>query len=88
MENLELLFIIIFLLCIILSMVISIIKFYSIKEDKSILTSKTIFVHLDGKKKRDIWFSGFGFVSIKGECDIDCKVLESTEVYFTNAIIG
>ena len=59
-----------------------------VESEASKMKYKTIFVHLDGKKKRDIWFSGFGFVSIKGECDIDCKVLESTEVYFTNAIIG
>ena len=49
---------------------------------------KEIFVRLDGKKKRDVWFSGFGFISIKGACDIKVKVLESTEVYFTDAIIG
>jgi ribosome biogenesis GTPase YqeH len=49
---------------------------------------KVLFAHFDGKKKRDIWFSGFGFVSIKGECDIDIKVIDSTEVYYTDAIIG
>ena len=49
---------------------------------------KILFAHFDGKKKRDIWFSGFGFVSIKGECDIDIKVIDSTEVYYTDAIIG
>ena len=59
MENLELLFIIIFLLCIILSMVISIIKFYSIKEDKSILTSKTIFVHSRLLQNIFLWFFFF-----------------------------
>lgn len=57
-------------------------------EEASNMKYRTLYVHLDGKKKRDVWFSGFGFVSIIGECDIEVKVLESTEVYFTNAIIG
>lgn len=66
MENLELLFIIIFLLCIILSMVISIIKFYSIKEDKSILTSKTIFVHSRLLQNIFLWFFLIVFLLIMG----------------------
>ena len=59
-----------------------------LEAEASKMKYKTLFVHLDGKRKRDVWFSGFGFVSVIGECDIEVKVLESTEVYFTNAIIG
>ena len=44
--------------------------------------------NIDGKFKKDLWFSGFGFISIKGKCTIKVKVLENTEVYVTNAIIG
>lgn len=41
----------------------------------------------DGAKKKDIWFSGFGFISIVGKCTITVKYLENTEVYITDAII-
>ncbi|MBQ9520470.1 MAG: ribosome biogenesis GTPase YqeH [Acholeplasmatales bacterium] len=42
---------------------------------------------LDGQKKKTVWFSGFGFVEIKGKCNIEIKRIENTEVYITNAII-
>ena len=48
---------------------------------------KTLHFKVDGKKKIDIWFSGFGFVAVSGACEITVKVLKSTEVYFTDAII-
>lgn len=44
-------------------------------------------IELDGKGKKDIWFSGFGFVSVIGKCKIRIKYLENTEVFVTNAII-
>ena len=43
---------------------------------------------LDGKRKQDIWFSGFGFVSVIGKCKVRVKYLDKTEVYVTDAIIG
>lgn len=43
---------------------------------------------LDGSKKKDIWFSGFGFISIIGKCECRVKYLENTEVFVTDAIIG
>ena len=43
---------------------------------------------LDGKRKKDIWFSGFGFISIKGKCRIRVKYLDKTEVFITDGIIG
>ncbi len=41
----------------------------------------------DGKMKKDIWFSGFGFVSIIGKCHVRIKHIENNEVKVTNAII-
>ena len=38
--------------------------------------------------KKDLWFSGFGFVQIIGNCEISLKRLDKTEVYLTSAIIG
>lgn len=38
--------------------------------------------------KKDIWFSGFGFVQIIGDCSVKIKHIDKTEVYVTNAIIG
>jgi hypothetical protein len=49
---------------------------------------KELYFSFDGKSKKDLWFSGFGFISIKGKCNIKVKVLKNTEVYVTNAIIG
>lgn len=42
----------------------------------------------DGKRKKDIWFSGFGFVSIIGACKVKVTYIDNTEVYVTNGIIG
>ena len=57
------------------------------KEKANIKYNELEFI-FDGKNKKDIWFSGFGFVSIKGKCKVRVKVLDKTEVYVTNAIIG
>ena len=57
-------------------------------EEKDNIKYKNINIKLDGNKKMAIWFSGFGFVEVIGKCDIDIKVIENTEVYVTNAIIG
>ena len=59
-----------------------------VKEELDNIKYKDIIIDLDGKMKKDIWFSGFGFVEIIGKCNINIKVLENTEVYVTNAIIG
>ena len=45
-----------------------------------------IVYNINGKK--DIWFSGFGFVQINGNAKVKVKHLDQTEVYLTNAIIG
>ena len=45
-------------------------------------------IKLDGKKKVDLWFSGYGFISIIGKCELKVTYIENTEVYITNAIIG
>lgn len=42
----------------------------------------------DGKRKKDIWFSGFGFISIVGACKCKITYIDKTEVYVTNGIIG
>lgn len=57
-------------------------------EETSKLDYKELTFTFDGKIKKDLWFSGFGFISIKGKCNIKVKVLKNTEVYVTNAIIG
>lgn len=57
-------------------------------DEKDNIKYKEINVKLDGKKKKDIWFSGFGFAEIIGKCEIDIKVIDNTEVYVTDAIIG
>ncbi|MBQ9124713.1 MAG: ribosome biogenesis GTPase YqeH [Acholeplasmatales bacterium] len=44
-------------------------------------------INLDGRAKQNIWFSGFGFVSVIGECECKVKYLDKTEVYVTDAII-
>ena len=48
----------------------------------------SIIKDFDGSRKMDIWFSGFGFVSIIGKCRTKITYLDKTEVYITNAIIG
>ena len=42
----------------------------------------------DGIKKKNIWFSGFGFVTVIGKCKVIIKIIDKTEVYITDAIIG
>lgn len=56
--------------------------------EKNKIKYKTENYVFDGIKKKDIWFSGFGFVSIKGECKIKLTYIDNTEVFITNAIIG
>ncbi len=41
----------------------------------------------DGVKKKSIWFSGFGFITILGKCKVKVRYIEGTEVLITNAII-
>ncbi len=57
-------------------------------DEKNNIKFKDINVILDGAKKKDIWFSGFGFAEVIGKCEINIKVIENTEVYVTDAIIG
>ena len=44
-------------------------------------------INFDGNKKKDIWFSGFGFVEIIGKAKVTVKRIKETEVYITDAII-
>lgn len=52
------------------------------------LKYKSEIIIINGDKKTDIWFSGFGFISVIGKCQIKATYLENTEVYVTDAIIG
>ena len=45
-------------------------------------------VEFDGIKKKDIWFSGFGFVEVKGKAKLKITYPNKTEVFITDAIIG
>ena len=56
--------------------------------EKDSIVYKSEIIELDGLNKKDIWFSGFGFVSIKGKAKIKVTYPEKTEVFVTNAIIG
>ncbi len=38
--------------------------------------------------KKDIWFSGFGFVQIIGDTNVTVKYIKNTEVYLTDVIFG
>ncbi len=58
------------------------------EEEKENITYAVKNITFDGKKKKDIWFSGFGFLSIIGSCNCRIKYLDKTEVYVTNGIIG
>lgn len=44
--------------------------------------------HFTINGKKDIWFSGFGFVQISGNTIVEVECIENTEVYLTNAILG
>lgn len=57
----------------------------SLEELKNI-EYETITFHICGKK--DIWFSGFGFVQIIGDTKVEVKYIKNTEVYITDAILG
>lgn len=57
------------------------------KEASSLSYRETEFT-FDGKRKKDIWFSGFGFVTVIGPCRCRVTYLDKTEVYITNGIIG
>ena len=57
-------------------------------DEVSNLKYNTQVFELDGNKKKDIWFSGFGFISVLGKCKIKVTYLDKTEVFVTNAIIG
>ncbi len=41
----------------------------------------------DGRNKKDIWFSGFGFISIIGKAKLDVITISGTEVFETDGII-
>ena len=49
------------------------------------LEKEIIFKSIEHK---NLWFSGFGFVVIKGNTKVKIKYLDKTEVYLTDAIIG
>lgn len=55
-------------------------------EEKDQIKYKKIILKINGKK--DIWFSGFGFIQIHRPATITIQVIDSTEVYVTNALIG
>ena len=55
-------------------------------EEVSSIKYDSVVYNINGKK--DIWFSGFGFVQINGNCKVIVKHVSGTEVYLTNAIIG
>jgi ribosome biogenesis GTPase YqeH len=56
--------------------------------EKDNIKYDTKIIELDGIKKKDIWFSGFGFVSVKGKAKVKITYPNKTEVFVTNAIIG
>ncbi len=58
---------------------------YTEKDD---IKYENMLLELDGKNKKDIWFSGFGFVEVKGKAKLKITYPSKTEVYITNAIIG
>lgn len=43
--------------------------------------------NLDGRIKKDIWFSGFGFMTIIGKSKLDVTTISGTEVFETDGII-
>lgn len=43
--------------------------------------------NLDGRIKKDIWFSGFGFMTIIGKSKLDVTTISETEVFETDGII-
>ena len=57
------------------------------KEEVLNISYETKEIEFDGKKKKAIWFSGFGFITILGKCKIKVRYIKGTEVLITNAII-
>ena len=45
-------------------------------------------ITLKATDHKNLWFTGFGFVVIKGNTKIKIKYLDKTEVDLTDAIIG
>lgn len=56
------------------------------EEEINSLKYKVLTFDLKGRKA--IWFSGFGFIQVQKDVKVMIKVLEHTEVYITNALIG
>ena len=56
--------------------------------EKDNLKYDSMEVEFDGIKKKDIWFSGFGFVEVKGKAKLKITYPNKTEVFITDAIIG
>lgn len=54
-----------------------------LEEEKDGLSYKELYFTFVGRK--NIWFSGFGFVQINQPCTVKIKVMAQTEVYITNA---
>ena len=59
-----------------------------LEEEAKDLKYQTKYIDIYQKDHKNIWFSGFGFVVIKGDAKIKLTYLENTEVYLTDAIIG
>lgn len=57
-------------------------------EEKDNVHYKEVKYSFDGNKKKNIWFSGFGFITIIGKSDVTLRIIDKTEVYVTDAIIG
>ena len=58
----------------------------TLDEIKNIKYMKKSF-NFDGRCKKDIWFSGFGFISIIGKAKIELTTISGTEVFETDGII-
>ncbi len=56
------------------------------KEEIVNLSYESKDIQITGKK--DIWFSGFGFVQVSGTAKITIRYIKNTEVYITDAILG
>ena len=58
-----------------------------LKEELENIKYYTKSFSFDGRIKKDIWFSGFGFASIIGKAKIDVTTILGTEVFETDGII-
>lgn len=65
-------------------------KLFNPPSDKDISSIEYDYIDfiLDGSKKKDICFSGFGFISIIGKCKAKVKYIKNTEVFVVDSIIG